>query len=237
VQPRLKPAAALVLGGTGAVGSAVLKALFRAKVPAAFTWHDSKDRAEAHAHELSMKPLRVDLSDPKATRAAVRGLLDEGFTPNVLVHCAGVNRAGETDEDWRVTHAVNCHAPLIALRELAPVMAKQNEGHAVFVGALDRGQSVPMPLAFAASQGALGSLAMAAAKELGPSGVRVNMVALGLLESGLSQRVTPKLKEDYLKLSALRRLGTADEAAKLIVWLALENTYVTGKVLAANGGL
>jgi 3-oxoacyl-[acyl-carrier protein] reductase len=219
----------------------VLRGLARANVPTAFTWHQSRDRAQALASELSMRSVQVDLSDAAETRAALRGLREEGFAPNLFIHCAGVNQGASladiTDERWSRTMAVNCQSAFIACQELGPAMAQAGEGHIVLVGALDRTQSAPSPVHFAASQGALSALAMAVAKELGPKGVRVNLVVLGLLETGLSREVGQKLVADYKGFSALRRLGRPDEAAKAIMWLALENTYMNGKVLPVNGGI
>jgi 3-oxoacyl-[acyl-carrier protein] reductase len=219
----------------------VLKGLARANVPTAFTWHQARDRAHALASELSMRSVQMDLSDAAATRTALRGLREEGFVPNLFIHCAGVNQGASladiTDERWSKTMAVNCQSAFIACQELGPGMAQAGEGHIVLVGALDRTQSAPSPVHFAASQGALSALAMAVAKELGPKGVRVNLVVLGLLETGLSREVGQKLVADYKGFSALRRLGRPEEAAKAILWLALENTYMNGKVLPVNGGI
>ena len=241
MQSRLNPPRALVFGGTGSVGAEVLRGLARANVPTAFTWHQSRERAQALASELSMRSVQVDLTDAAATRTALRGLREEGFVPNLFIHCAGVNQGASltdiTDERWSKTMAVNCQSAFIACQELAPAMAQANEGHIVLVGALDRTQSAPSPVHFAASQGALSALAMAVAKELGPKGVRVNVVVLGLLESGMSREVGQKLVADYKGFSALRRLGRPEEAAKAILWLALENTYMNGKVLPVNGGI
>ena len=241
MQPRLNPPKALVFGGTGSVGSEVLRGLARANVPTAFTWNQSRERAHTLASELSMRPVQVELSDAVATRAALRALREEGFMPNLFIHCAGVNQGASlgdiTDEKWAKSMAVNCQSAFIACQELAPAMAQAGEGHVVLVGALDRTQSAPSPVHFAASQGALSAMAMAVAKELGPKGVRINVVALGLLESGLSREVGEKLVADYKGFSALRRLGRPEEAAKAILWLALENTYMNGKVLPVNGGI
>lgn len=223
------------------MGAEVLRGLARANVPTAFTWHQSRERAHTLASELSMRSVQVDLSDAAATRAALRGLREEGFVPNLFIHCAGVNQGASlgdiTDERWSKTMAVNSQSAFIACQELGPAMAQAGEGHVVLVGALDRTQSAPSPVHFAASQGALSALAMAVAKELGPKGVRVNVVVLGLLESGLSREVGQKLVADYKGFSALRRLGRPEEAAKAILWLALENTYMNGKVLPVNGGI
>jgi NAD(P)-dependent dehydrogenase (short-subunit alcohol dehydrogenase family) len=78
---------------------------------------------------------------------------------------------------------------------------------------------------------------MALAKELGPRGIRINLVALGVLDAGLSRELSPELLEDYKQFSALRRLGTPREAARAVLWLALHNRYMNGKVLAVNGGI
>jgi 3-oxoacyl-[acyl-carrier protein] reductase len=116
-------------------------------------------------------------------------------------------------------------------------MAERRRGSIVFVCALDRGQSLPLPPAFAAAQGALGALAMALAKELGAAGVRVNAVSLGPLAGGLSTALPARLSTDYETFSALRRRGTAEEAARAIAWMLLDAEFVTGRCLAANGGL
>jgi 3-oxoacyl-[acyl-carrier protein] reductase len=227
-----------VLGGSGTVGAEVVKALAAAGVATTFTHHLSVERARALAAETGATTVACDLREPAAVRALVAAL---DPAPGIFVHCAGVSRAaslGETtDEDWDAAFAVNCRAPFLAVQALAarrpadapPLMA-------VMVGALDRTQSLPMPVAFAATQGALPALAMALAKELGPRAL-VNVVALGVLEGGLSREVAPKLVNDYKTFSALRRLGTAAEAARPILWLALENTYVSGKVITVNGGI
>ena len=95
---------------------------------------------------------------------------------------------------------------------------------------------MPLPPAYAASQGALSALAMALAHELGAD-LRVNLVALGVLDAGLSRQLSAGRRKDYQTFSALRREGTPAEAASVITWLALENRYIHGKVIAANGGI
>lgn len=237
----MRTSCALVFGGTGAVGAEVLRGLARAGVPTAFTWFRSAERARSLAAELSQRALQVDLGSASATRAALGELHASGFRPTLFIHCAAVIRSAAlaelTDEDWQRAHAVNCHSAFIAVQALVPGMVEQKEGHVVLVSALDRSQSARLPVQFAASQGALSALAMALAKELGASGVRANVVSLGMLEEGLSHAVEPKLMADYKNFSALRRLGSAAEAAKPILWLALENTYINGRVVAVNGGL
>ena len=232
---------ALVFGGTGAVGSAVLKGLAQAGVPTVFTYHRSIEKAEAMAAEYSQRAVPIDLAEATAIRELVDDLDRDQSAPDLFIHCAAQSQYleldGISDDAWHRVQRVNAHSAFVACQALAPRMAKHGSGHIVLVGAIGRGQSIPLPVHFAASQGALTALTMTLGKELGPRGIRVNMVALGLLDGGLSREIAPKLVLDYKNFSALRRVGTPDEAARAILWLALENTYMNGEVLPVNGGL
>lgn len=229
------PRRALVFGGTGAVGGALLHALARRGVETVFTYHRQADRAAALARELGQRALPLDLADPAAIEAFFAVLRDQGASPDLFFHCAAL--LGEGPEEWDRVIAVNARSAFLASRALAEPMAARGGGDIVLVGALDRGQSLPLPPAFAASQGALGALAMALAKELGPRGIRVNLAVSGLLDAGISRGLGAQLRDDYLSLSALRRLGRPDEVARVLAWLGLDNRYLSGKTVPVNGGI
>ena len=205
-------------------------------------WHRARERAAALAAELDARPLEVDLADAGATRAALRALRDGGFHPDVFIHCAAVARAAPlaaiSDEDLAPSdggerprgadRAAGAGARDGRRRRGARRAGRGARPHAIAPAAADR---------LRRRAGALGAITMAAAKELGPQGIRVNLVALGLLEGGLSGQLAPSLSKDYTTFSALHRLGQPQEAARAILWLALENTYVSGKILSVNGGI
>jgi 3-oxoacyl-[acyl-carrier protein] reductase len=231
---------ALVLGGSGAVGSAVLRGLAAAGVPTTFTYCRARERAAALASEHGQRALSLDLRERGALRQLLRTLRAEAAAPDVLIHCAAISQSLAlseiSDEAFHEVQEVNAYSAFVAVQELSPELVASG-GDIVLVGAIGQAQSIPAPVHFAASQGMLTGMTMALAKELGPHGVRINMVALGLLESGLSRQIAPELVADYKTFSALRRLGKPSEAARVILWLALENSYVNGKVLSVNGGL
>jgi 3-oxoacyl-[acyl-carrier protein] reductase len=232
---------ALVLGGSGAVGGAVVAALAGRGVEVVFTFHTGRDRALALSRTHGARAIAVDLARPDAARGLVGGLEAEGQGPDILVHAAGINRrrrlAELGDDDWAAMLAVNVTSALVVAQTLAPGLAARGGGDLIFVGGLDRTQSVAAPVGYAATQGALAAMTMALAKELGGSGVRANLLALGILDEGLSSGMDPALLADYRRFSALRRTGTPAEVARAVAWLALDNRYLTGRVVPVNGGL
>jgi 3-oxoacyl-[acyl-carrier protein] reductase len=239
MQPDVRERRALVLGGTGAVGSAVLKELARRGVPSVFTYHRSEEKARALALEHKHRAVQVDLADAAATRAFLGELEGDSPRPDVLIHCAGVaaplalHEIGP--EALREAIGVSAESAFLASQWIAA--GGRSDADIVIVTALDRTQSLPLPVHFAAAQGMQSAMVMALAHELGPRNIRVNAVALGVLKSGLSHGLMERRRKDYEKFSALRRMGAPDEAARTIVWLALENTYIQGKVISVNGGI
>lgn len=218
---------ALVLGGSGAIGSAVVRGLVARDVATTFTWHS---RRVEHAGATAV---RADLTNPAEARALFVG---EPF--DILVHCAAIHRAAPladlTSEDFDAAVALSGRATFVVMQELARA---KRPAHVVLVGALERAQSLPLAAPFAAAQGMLSALAMSFAKELGPLGILVNVVAGGLTSEGVAKAIAPANIEHYRKLSSLHRLATIDEIAAPILFLALDNAYMTGKTLAANGGI
>jgi 3-oxoacyl-[acyl-carrier protein] reductase len=238
-------ARALVLGGTSYLGRAVVRGFASASVPTTFTYFQSKEQAEALANEnagCAGQPL--DASDPASLRELIRSIPTEQV-PTHVVHCITAVRAGGAanraladvaDADWDRLHAVNVRSAFVAAQALAPRM-REAGGSFVFTAVLDGTKPVPAPAHFAATQGALAGLVRALAKELGPSGIRVNLVVSGVLADGIARDLNPALRADYTKFSAMGRVGTADEIAKAILWLSLHNTYMTGTCLTLDGGL
>ena len=233
---------AWVIGGSGVVGSAVVKELTERGLDCIFTWHDDETRAHALARASGAKPLRFCAEHTQAIEAWVRSTLSEHGVPRMFVYAAGVSSPKKLPElgvdEFEAALRVNVTAPFALLRALAnAIEANRTPLDAVLIGALERGQSLPLPVHYATSQGALAALTMAVAGELGPRGVRLNQVALGVLEGGLSRTLDAALVQQYLKFSALRRRGSPEEVARAIAWLLLENTYMTGRVIPVNGGV
>jgi NAD(P)-dependent dehydrogenase (short-subunit alcohol dehydrogenase family) len=188
---------------------------------------------------------RLDLTDTARIPAVLDELAAELGGVDAFVHCAGVfsttggaafDKLGAiTEEGFERLMAVNVRSALFAVQHLAPLITG---GNVVLVASVDSAKMVPAPVPYAAAGGALAAMTRALAKELGPArGIRVNLVASGVLDAGLSAALPGELRAQYLKHCGLRRVGRREEVADLVAWLALHNTYLTGQTVSADGGL
>jgi NAD(P)-dependent dehydrogenase (short-subunit alcohol dehydrogenase family) len=232
---------ALLFGGTGSVGKAVLRMLVDAGVSTVFTYFKSEALARELQSEYGCSALEVDLSDPQQTRRLMRTLANDGIEPDIFIHCAAESQnlplCGITDADWDNMQRLSCQSAFIACQALEKSMSAKQNGDIVLLGALDKTQSIKLPVHFAAVQGMLAALTMALAKSLGPSGIRVNLITVGLLNEGLSAHFDQQLHRQFTTHSALGRRGAPEEVAHVVEWLALRNSYISGKIIPVNGGI
>ncbi|MGC4095260.1 MAG: SDR family oxidoreductase [Polyangiaceae bacterium] len=237
-------AGVIVFGGSGALGAAICRALTSDGARVGFTYF----RGEAKAHELARQLpgsacRQLDLTQVGDIARVLGELRAELGEVRGFVHAATLTSAAKQPhfeaiadaeaEAFDRLFAVNVRSAFFACRELS----RDFSGNIVLLGSLDGAKSVPSPVAYAASKGALGALARALSKELGPRGVRVNVVAPGVLESGSSTSVPSELRAEYLKHCGLKRFGRLEEIAGLVSYLTLFNSYVTGQTLVADGAL
>lgn len=237
----------IVTGGTGTLGRAVCRALAARGAKVGFTFHREEALARALAEELpDAATERLDLTDADAIEPALSSLAGRLGGVDAFVHCAGLAsiaepaRADALEElesaGWDRLMAVNVKAPAFACRALAEALA-EGGGNVVLLGSINGVKPVPAPVPYAASKAALIGLAEALSKELGPRGVKVNVVAPGLVDEGASLTLPDALREDYVAHTALKRFATKEEIAKAVAYFALDNTYVNGRTVVFDGGL
>jgi NAD(P)-dependent dehydrogenase (short-subunit alcohol dehydrogenase family) len=236
---------AIVIGGTGQLGRVLCRVLAARGTRVGFTYF----RDEATARELEAAGavgVRLDLGTAAGVPAALDALaakLDR--SPTSLIYAAAI-ASGEpspiydrmdtvTEEAWDRIMAVNVKGAFFCVRHFAKSAPRGS--NVVLLGSTDGEKSVPSPPPYATTKAALSGLARSLSKELGPRGITINVVAPGLLESGASAPVPESVRTEYLKHSASKRYGKHQEVADFVAWLALDNTYVTGRTLLLDGGL
>ena len=184
-----------------------------------------------------------DLTDPAACRAAVEGVLAEHGRVDVLVNNAGVNRRGPlldlTDEDWRLTFAVNLDAMFHLCRAVLPGMIAAGGGAVVNTASQWGLHPAPDHIGDNTSKAAVVMFTKCLARDYGPHGVRVNAVAPGevrtpMLEGNLAR--TGRTKADLDALVPFGRIGEPEEIAALVAFLASDEApYLTGSVVEITG--
>lgn len=244
----------LVLGGTGYVGSAVCRTLNACGAKVVFTFHNNQALAEQMQNNCeALHGLRVDALCYGAVKNAVAGAAEHLGGLDSLIQCIGsagedafyqgvergeIDKFLDIDESaWDEMLAITAKSTFAACQAAAPVMHQSGGGNIVIVGSVDGSKSVPAPIHYAAAKGALTAMTRTLAKELGRYAICINQIALGILDGGLSSALSAQLKTEYLKHSCLGRFGSAGDVAGTVSWYALENTYITGQVIALDGGL
>lgn len=227
----------LVIGGSGALGQALLRELSLCGVSACFTFLDENDTAQTLQAELGFPAYQVDLRRTAAVEELFAQLEIEQRLPRAVVHCAGIAPhcplQDISAQSWDELHAIHGRA---ALQLAQQMQIRKLQGSLVLVAGLDGIFPVPSAAHYAASQAALWGLTQALAKELAPQGILVNLAVLGILDGGISANIAPHLRTHYQRYAAMARTGTCAEAARALRWLALENTYMNGAQFPISGG-
>ncbi|MBB1156754.1 MULTISPECIES: SDR family NAD(P)-dependent oxidoreductase [Amycolatopsis] len=233
---------ALVTGGTRGIGLATAKALAEAGATVVLTGRDESRAKEAAAAAGASAGLALDVTDAKAVSTLVRGVAKEHGKLDIVVANAGIMEdalLGMIKEDLvDTTLSTNVAGTLHTVQAAARAMMRKKTGAIVVLASIvgeygSAGQTV-----YAASKAAVANIARSAAKELGRSGIRVNAVAPGVIDTDLTAGLAEDAKADNIARTPLGRLGAAEDVAKAIRFLVSdEASFVTGQVLGVDGGL
>jgi len=234
---------ALVTGGSGGIGAAICRRLAVDGRHVIVHAHRGVQTARALAAEIvagggSAEALAFDVADGAAARLALETLLEAGPV-QILVNNAGIHDdapfPGLSDAQWRRVIDVSLHGFFHVTQPLVLPMLRTRWGRIVNMASVsaiagNRGQTN-----YAAAKGALVSATRSLALELGKRGVTVNAVAPGLIDTAMSADFP---EERLRQLVPLQRVGTADEVAELVAFLASDRAaYITGQTIPINGGM
>lgn len=239
----------LITGGSRGIGAAAVLAFARAGYQVAFTWNNHASAAEqvlAQAQQMAPNSrflaLRADAADAVQVATAVRRAEQELGGLQVLVCNAGIAQqklfTDTTDEDWRRIMGVDLDGAFYACRAVLPGMIHQKYGRILLVSSMWGQTGGSCEVAYSAAKAGLIGLGKALAKEEGPSGITVNIVAPGVIDTDMMAGFTDEDRAVLAEDTPVGRLGTPEEIARTLVFLADEASgYITGQVIGQNGGL
>jgi NAD(P)-dependent dehydrogenase (short-subunit alcohol dehydrogenase family) len=247
VSPSLEGKRCLVTGGSRGLGRAICVAFARAGARVAFTWsRNDADAEEARAliAEAGAAPLlfKGSVADAAHVDRTVKELSAAWGGIDVLVNNAGVNQilpiALLDESDWDMVMAVNVKGVYLFTRAVLRLMIKAKRGHVLTVGSFASERVIESPVHYAASKSAVRGFSEALAREVGRHGILVNVLSPGLLDVGLSTILPQHRLQEYLDQCPLGRVATADEVARVAVFLVSDdNTFITAAKVTLDGGL
>jgi 3-oxoacyl-[acyl-carrier protein] reductase len=232
---------ALVTGGSGGIGGAVVRALAPACSPLVFTHLGDGARAEALAREAQEAGCDARAVECDGADADAVARLHRGFAPLVFVHCAGIARDGaiwkQEPDAFDATLSANLRSAWLHLRAAAPAMREARWGRVVLIGSINGSRGKAGQTAYAASKAGLIGLARSAAKELGGRGVTVNVVEPGWVETPMTARLPAEFRARALDESLTGRLTAPEDVSAAVAFLCSDAAaQITGQVLRVDGG-
>jgi len=234
---------ALVTGASGGIGGAIARALHArgAVVGLHGTRREALDTLAAELGER-VHVLPANLSDPAAVEALAKDAEAALGTIDILVNNAGLTRDGLVlrmkDEDWQTVLDVNLTAAFRLCRAVVKGQMKRRFGRIVNITSIVGVTGNPGQVNYAASKAGLIGMSKALAQEVASRGITVNCVAPGFITSAMTDALNDEQKGKLLGGIPLGRMGTVEEIAAAVVYLAsAEAGYVTGQTLHVNGGM
>ena len=238
---------ALVTGAARGIGRAI--ALELARGGASLALNDVNEAAAQEAIDLAEKAgapkakfYKFDVADSAACNAAIDSVVTDFGGLHILVNNAGISIDALImrfkDEDWKKTLDINLTGAFNLMRAATRPMMKQRSGAIVNIASVVGEMGNAGQAAYSASKGALIALTKTVARELASRNVRVNAVAPGFIDTPMTQALPEAAKAKLAEAIPLARLGTAQDVADCVAWLASDKaSYVTGGVIRVNGGM
>ena len=224
----------IITGGSRGIGAAAVERFASRGDRVWFLYEKNHEAAAAVAARTGATPICCDVSDGKAVKAALSGI-----DADILICNAGIVRSGLLsmleEEDWDRIFDVNVKGIYTCVNAVMPAFLRKHRGCIITVSSMWGQVGASCEAAYSATKGAVIALTKALAKELGPSGVRVNCVAPGVILTDMCAGIDPEILEEMAEEAPVGRNGTSEDVAKAFAYLAGAE-FVTGQVLAVNGG-
>ena len=225
----------LITGGSRGIGAAAVELFAQRGDKVFFLYEKENEAARSVAKQTGATPICCDVADGQAVRDAFRQIGDV----DILICNAGICWSGlmsmMPENDWDRLFDVNVKGIYNCVNAAMPGFLKHHRGSVVTVASMWGEVGASCEVAYSATKGAVIAMTKALAKELGPSGIRVNCVAPGVILTDMCANVAPDILCEMKEDTPVGRNGTPMDVAKAMAYLA-DAEFITGHVLSVNGG-
>ena len=225
----------VITGGSRGIGAAAVKLFAEKGHRVFFLYEKEHDAAKAVEKATGATAICCDVADGSAV-AATFSQID---AVDILICNAGIVHVGlmsqMAESQWDRIFDVNVKGIFHCVNAAMPAFLKTHTGCIITVSSMWGQVGASCEAAYSATKGAVIALTKALAQELGPSGIRVNCVAPGVIQTDMCADVAPEIMDELREQTPVGRLGTPEDVAKAMLYLS-EAEFVTGQVLPVNGG-
>lgn len=236
------PTKVLITGGSRGIGRACVERFAKEGHSIAFIYEKNDAAAQKTADEFGALAIKCDLSDREAVSAAVSKAIDALGGIDILVNNAAVSHIGTfdsmSDTELERLMSVNLVGAMLVTKEVIKKMIPQKYGRIVNIGSMWGKTGASCEVAYSASKAGLRGFTMALAKELGPSGITVNCVEPGVINTEMNASLDEETLASLKDETPLCRIGEPNDVAKAVAFLASDSaSFITGQILGVDGGM
>ncbi len=238
---------ALITGASRGIGRTTAEVLARKGYQTYITYVSKAEEAAAVVSSIlaaggSARAFQLDVSNAEAVEIFFKSHIKDQVRLDVLVNNAGITKDAlllrMKNDDFDRVIQTNLKGAFTCLREAAKIMSRQRYGRIINIASVVGQMGNAGQINYTAAKAGLIGMTKSAAKELGARNITVNAVAPGFIETDMTADLSPEIRERYASSIPLQRLGTQEDVAQAVAFLASrEAGYITGQVLAVNGGM
>lgn len=235
---------AIVTGGSRGIGAAIVHMLVKEGYNVVINYNKSEQEAKKMKEEFtnkgySVETFKADVSKREEIRKLVKFTIEKFKNIDILVNNAGISQTklftDITDEDWKKMLDTNLNSVFYMCQEVVPNMINNKKGCIINISSIWGITGASCEVHYSVAKAGVDALSKALAKELGPSGIRVNSIAPGIIDTDMNKHLNEKEIQEIEDEIPLCKIGKAQDIAKCVKWL-IEDEYTTGQVISVNGG-
>ncbi len=231
----------LITGGTGGIGRALVRAFSEAGYAVAFTYKSNAEAAAELKAVYRAYPIKADCRNADEVMAATADATSELGHIDCLINNAGVSRFGLLTDlslsEWEDMMATNLTSAFLFAREVIPNMLSRKCGRIINISSMWGLVGASCEVAYSTAKAGLIGFTKALAKELGPSGITVNAIAPGVIDTPMNAALGEEALAELAEQTPVGRLGKPEEVAAAAVFLASDTAaFITGEVMNISGG-
>ena len=235
---------ALVTGGSRGIGKCIAENLAKDGYNVVLNYNKSVKEAKKIKEELENQGIKIeifkaDVSKREDVKKLIKFTIDKFNNIDVLINNAGIAKLQMfndiTDEDWNEMLSTNLNSVFFTIQEALPNMIHNKNGCIINISSIWGIVGASCEVAYSVSKAGINGMTKALAKELGPSNIRVNAIAPGVIDTDMNSNIDEAIKEEIKNETPLNKIGKPIDIYRCVKWL-IEDEFTTGQIISPNGG-